>query len=64
MLTCRKYIFKLTSGQLEAAGKLDRLLAWQHLLICRRCRAFTANDRRLSKWLAAHRQHILRADEP
>lgn len=65
MLTCKEYIFKLTSGQLAEAGKIDRLWAWQHRLICRRCRTFTENDQTLSHLLDQYREQRTGAkDEP
>lgn len=64
MLTCKEYIFKLTSGQLAEAGSIDRMWAWQHRLICRRCRTFTANDQKLSHLLRQYGEHrIAPSDE-
>ncbi len=48
MLNCQTYIFQLTSGQLDDAGWMQRLAAAQHRLLCRRCRAFTRNDAKLT----------------
>ena len=58
MMKCKEYIFRLTSGQLENAGAMERFWATQHRLMCRSCRAFSANDARLSKALAAYRDHL------
>ncbi len=58
MMTCKEYIFKLTSGQLEQAGTVERLWAAQHRLMCRPCKAFTANDERLSHVLSGYQQHM------
>jgi len=58
MMTCKEYIFKLTSGQLDDAGNLDRMWAFQHRLICRRCRAFARNDGKLGQLLASYRAHL------
>lgn len=46
-MRCREYIFLLTSEQLTGAALPTRLSAGYHRLICRRCKAFTANDARL-----------------
>lgn len=61
-MNCKTYIYKLTSGQLRDAGRLEKLAAFQHRLICRRCRAFTRNDARLDAVLAAYREHL--QDDP
>lgn len=57
-MKCKEYIFKLTSGQLAEAGRIERLQAFQHRLICRRCRAFTRNDAKLDAALDAYRSHL------
>ncbi len=59
MMTCRQYIFQLTSGQLEQATYVERLNAWQHRLMCSRCRAFTKNDARLDDLLKAYRERLM-----
>jgi hypothetical protein len=64
MMTCKDYIFKLTSGQLAEAGRVERLWAAQHRLICRHCRAFTRNDRRLDDILQGYKAHLSTPDEP
>lgn len=64
MLTCQEYIFKLTSGQLKDATRLEKLGALQHRLICRNCRNFTANDHVLSDVLHHYKQHVTSADHP
>lgn len=48
MMTCREYVFRLTSGQLAESGPLARLQAFAHVSVCRHCRAFTRNDRRVT----------------
>lgn len=60
-MKCREYIFRLTSGQLEAAGLLERLEATAHRLSCRHCRAFTRNDQALDRIL---QDHAARAQAP
>lgn len=62
MMSCKTYIFKLTSGQLEEAGTVERMWATQHRLMCRRCRAFTRNNARLDEIMAAHKDHLLVPD--
>ena len=64
MMRCKEYVFKLTSGQLEEGAWTDRFWAAQHRLMCRHCRAFTANDERLSQLLQSYRNHLTRPDEP
>ena len=58
MMKCQDYIFQLTSGQLDSAGPLVRLSAFQHRLICHRCRAFTRNDRQLTQIVQDFRDHL------
>jgi hypothetical protein len=57
-MTCKEYIFKLTSGQLDDAGLIERFWARQHRLMCRRCRAFTTNDEKLGVAVRAYRAHL------
>ena len=57
-MTCKEYIFKLTSGQLVDAGLIERFWAGQHRLMCRRCRSFTTNDEKLGKAVRAYRAHL------
>lgn len=59
MMKCKEYIFKLSSGQLRGAATSERLWAFQHRLICRRCRAFTKNDATLDRVLEAYRNGLL-----
>lgn len=63
MMTCKEYVFKLTSGQLEEADRLERFWAGQHRLMCRHCRAFTRNDQRLDGILAGYKDQITQADD-
>lgn len=58
MMTCKEYIFRLTSGQFETAGGFEKMRAFQHRLICRRCREFTRNDEKLDEILAAYKSHL------
>ncbi|GAB2815431.1 hypothetical protein GCM10027276_15410 [Comamonas piscis] len=53
-MKCRDYIFQLTSGQLEDAGTATKIAAWQHRMICFRCRAFTRNDQALQDILSGY----------
>ncbi|MCA0175981.1 MAG: hypothetical protein LCH73_06790 [Proteobacteria bacterium] len=62
-MRCREYIFLLTSEQLPAAALPVRLTAGWHRVICRRCRAFTANDARLDAWVRQAVDATLREDE-
>ncbi|HET8871043.1 MAG TPA: hypothetical protein VFM48_11380 [Aquabacterium sp.] len=59
MMTCKEYIFKLTSGQLEEASLTERFLATSHRLICPYCRAFTKNDVRLDGILQDYKERVL-----
>jgi hypothetical protein len=59
MMTCKQYIFYITSGQAEESGTLDRFWAAQHRLICHRCRSYTRNDQQLSVLLKDYRESIL-----
>lgn len=62
MMNCRDYIFKLTSGQLNQAGSLERFWAAQHRWICTRCRAFSRNDQQLDAILDGYREHLTRPE--
>lgn len=57
-LICRDYIFLLTSGQLEDASVPLRLRAATHRLMCRHCRAFSANDAQLDQIMAQHKARL------
>jgi hypothetical protein len=61
MIKCQQYIFQLTSGQLDEAGPLGQLQAFQHRLICRHCRAFTRNNRQVDDILRHYREDITSA---
>ena len=56
-MKCRDYIFQLTSGQMEEAGTAGKIAAWQHRMICFRCRAFTRNDQALQDMLKGYSEH-------
>ncbi len=56
MINCQRFVFLLTSGELDESGWLTRLQAGQHRLVCRHCRAFAANDRRLDDIVRAQRE--------
>lgn len=57
-MKCREYIFQLTSGQMEEAGTAGKIAAWQHRMICFRCRAFTRNDQALQDMLKGYSEHL------
>lgn len=59
-MKCQEYIYRLTSGQLEQAGLVERFWAAQHRMICKRCSAFTRNDARLSDIVQGYREHLAR----
>jgi hypothetical protein len=63
MMKCQEYIHRLTSGQLEQAGAIERFWAAQHRMICKRCSAFTRNDQRLSEIVQGYREHLARPGE-
>ncbi|WP_101050005.1 hypothetical protein [Macromonas nakdongensis] len=63
MMSCREYVFALTSGRLEEAGPTERFWAAQHRLMCRRCRAFTHNDAALDRILQGYQAHVQRQTE-
>ena len=56
MISCQRFVFLLTSGELQESGWLTRLQAGQHRLVCRHCRAFAANDRLLDDIIRAQRE--------
>jgi hypothetical protein len=63
MISCERFVFLLTSGELDESGWLTRMQAGQHRLACRHCRAFAANDRRLDDIVRAQRERWWQADE-
>lgn len=63
MISCQRFVFLLTSGELDESGWLTRMQAGQHRLVCRHCRAFAANDRRLDDIVRAQRERWLQPDE-
>ena len=63
-MKCRDYIFQLTSGQLEDAGTATQIAAWQHRMICWRCRAVTRNDAALQDMLKGHGDHLQTPQTP
>lgn len=63
MMRCKEYIFKLTSGQLAEAEWPERFWATQHRLMCRHCRAFSANDARLSEILRRYQDQLTQPDQ-
>lgn len=62
-MTCKDYIFKLTSGQLEQAPLSLKLEATLHRALCRYCRTFTRNDARLDQALDHYRDTLDGADK-
>jgi len=63
MMTCREYIFMLSSGQLDDASKGLKMQAAAHRMICKRCRTFTRNDRTLDGLLEDYRQRLKQPDD-
>lgn len=63
MLSCRSFTDLVASGELDEAGWLTRVQAGQHRLMCKRCRAFEANDRQLDQILRAHRDRLQQPDQ-
>ena len=57
-MKCRDYIFQLTSGQLDDAGTATQIAAWQHRMVCFRCRAFTRNNNALNDLLKGYGEHL------
>lgn len=55
MMSCRQYIFSLTSGLLDEASTRVRLEAKVHRWMCPYCRAFTRNDQALNQVLEQYR---------
>lgn len=64
MMTCKQYIFQLTSGQLAQASVGVQLQARLHRLQCRHCRAFTHNDQALQAVLDALRERAQQDPPP
>ena len=53
------------NGEMKADAEWpERLGAAQHRLICRHCRAFSANDARLSAILSRYQDRLTQPDEP
>ncbi len=63
MISCQRFVFLLTSGELDESGWLTRLQAGQHRLVCRHCRAFAANDRLLDDIVRAQRERLQTPDQ-
>lgn len=63
MMTCRDYIFILSSGQLDHASKGLKIQAAAHRMICKKCRTFTRNDRALDGLLEDYRQRLKQPDD-
>ncbi len=63
MMSCKTYIFKLTSGQLAQAPLGTKVQARMHIWMCSRCRAFTHNDKALSGIMASYREHLRSPDK-
>ncbi len=63
MINCQRFVFLLTSGELQESGWLTRLQAGQHRLMCRHCRAFAANDRLLDDIVRAQRERLQTPDQ-
>lgn len=63
MMTCKQYIFYITSGQAQEARLIDRFRVTQHRLTCVYCRTFARNDLQLSALLTTYRENILSPDE-
>lgn len=55
-MTCKEYIYQLTSGQLRQAPFSVKLEARMHRIICKYCRAFTRNDDQLDKIITGYRE--------
>ena len=64
MITCKQYVFQLSSGQLAEGGLGMRLQAGYHRMSCRHCRAFTRNDQALSAILTAARERAMGPPPP
>jgi len=62
VISCQRFVFLLTSGELDESGWLTRLQAGHHRLVCRHCRAFAANDQRLDDIVRAQRERWLQPD--
>lgn len=58
LISCKDYIFQLTSGQSAQARGWMRARGTYHRLICTRCRAFTRNDAALDRLLAHYRAQL------
>lgn len=64
MMRCKTYIFKLTSGQMEDADRIERFWAAQHRMVCRHCRAFTHNDALIDEIVDGFKTRLMVPDHP
>jgi hypothetical protein len=64
MITCKQYVFQLSSGQLAEGALGMRFQAGLHRMSCRHCRAFTRNDQALSTILEAARERAMGTEAP
>jgi hypothetical protein len=62
-MKCQEYVNRLASGQLRQASLAEKFWAMQHRMICKRCKAFTRNDERLSEIIQGYRKHLERPGE-
>ena len=62
-MKCKEYVFKLTSGQLDDAPLDERLQAKLHVTMCKYCRAFTRNDRKLDAVLVGFKAHLIKPED-
>jgi hypothetical protein len=64
MITCKQYVFQLSSGQLAEGHFGMRVQAGLHRMSCRHCRAFTHNDQALSTILETARERAMGHTDP
>lgn len=58
-MKCKEYIFKLTSDQFDKAPVQTKMEASFHRLICKNCRAFTANDAIVKKIMKPYKSTLV-----
>ncbi len=51
MMSCKTYVFLVTSGKIEESNKLESMDAAFHGLMCKKCRRFKKNNALLNSYL-------------
>jgi hypothetical protein len=64
MMTCKRAVFLLSSGQLPQASLWMRAHLRAHLLFCPLCNSFAKNDKILTQVITGYKHHQLKKTDP